>query len=697
MGLFEPANYALHWVSVPYLVVAALLLLLLGYGLFTRGDPVMRMAFIAAVAAGTVYAAAQAAAASCVDPALAARWYRWMIAPLALIGPAVFTLLQGEQVQLHAFRKLIGAAAAIATASAVVTLATDWVVAGVWRTDAGLWNAVAGPLLEVHLANLVGWSGAGAIAAARRARTAGGAYARRRYLRFAAVTGLIVGGSVDLLLAHGVGSVPLAWIPALAATGLLVATVHRIDVIRKRGRDDATPWELAIVVAIGGVAWAVAGAPRALATAAVVVAMIAGHAAVGAIRRRAARRRDRVGAVVERALDAFDERCTAVTAIEPLQDAVRDVLEGALGLQRARVLPAGDELLGRALDARVRAWLHVNRAPLARDRLGVERLGGLRAPIEALFAALDAAVVLPLLDRDTLVGVIATGPRADGRPLLDSELDAMARLQDSAARALTWLRLYREATQRAEDAREVEVAAAVQRARSAGVTERAVGACRVVAHYLPAGQFGGDWWAAAELADGRTLVLVGDTTGHGVPAALVTATVEGACEAAQQLLGASFGLFDLMQIFNRAVLSVGRTRYLMSCFAALIDPEGPSVSFANAGHPFPYVCGPSGLRALVSRGTPLGIEPEPRIAVGRMPLAGGDTIVLFTDALVESESERGERYGDRRLQRVLRARGAAADPAELCAAILDDVRVHCGDRPVREDITLVAVQVGMPS
>ena len=118
-----------------------------------------------------------------------------------------------------------------------------------------------------------------------------------------------------------------------------------------------------------------------------------------------------------------------------------------------------------------------------------------------------------------------------------------------------------------------------------------------------------------------------------------------------------------------------------------------NVTFANAGHPFPYVCRTGGLRALVSRGMPLGVEAEPKISVATLELEPDDVVVMFTDALVESENDEGKRYGDRRLQRALRRRAAGAGP-RACRLIMDDAHLHYGDHPIREDITLVCVTVG---
>ena len=63
-----------------------------------------------------------------------------------------------------------------------------------------------------------------------------------------------------------------------------------------------------------------------------------------------------------------------------------------------------------------------------------------------------------------------------------------------------------------------------------------------------------------------------------------------------------------------AVIEFAGNRYAMSCFAALFDPEARQVTYATAGHPFPYVCraaatpGATELGSLVARGVPLGVS-----------------------------------------------------------------------------------------
>jgi phosphoserine phosphatase RsbU/P len=327
------------------------------------------------------------------------------------------------------------------------------------------------------------------------------------------------------------------------------------------------------------------------------------------------------------------------------------------------------------------------------------RLGGLREPISAVVKTLDAGVVVPLVHRERLVGLLAAAAPKD-RALRDRERDLLRQVSGAVARALTFIALFREAAARVEVAREVEVAAAVQEGRATGEGRVRFDRCELLSYYQPAAQFGGDWWTSYELPDGRVLVAIGDVTGHGMSAALISSTVEGACETAQRMLGASFEVLALLELLNQMVLDVGRGDFSMSCFAAVIDADAGQVSFANAGHAFPYVVrrgrngddGRAELRSLVSRGTLLG-TPAPRLVASSFELEPDDAIVFYSDSLVDSRSPTGEPYGERRFQRLLRRHVHAAG-ARACEVIMGDANAHYGEQPILDDITLVVVRLG---
>jgi serine phosphatase RsbU (regulator of sigma subunit) len=456
---------------------------------------------------------------------------------------------------------------------------------------------------------------------------------------------------------------------------------------------------IVVALASGGVGplWAAAVAAPPLLAAELVAARAAGR-----VPRRAASPQARVAS---RAVDEFAETCLRLRSDQELATALAELLSRHLGLERVALLVVGEGGVWRQLGAAPAegAAELVIAPPTARalaEIVDVVTASELRSTGDArrrllaeLLAAQSAELLIPLLDRERVLGAITA---ARGEAAQAPGRDTLAEVQHAAARTLTFLELLQEAERRVGVAREGEVAAAVQQASAPGRREFYGTALSITSFYQPAAAFGGDFFSAAELADGRTLVAIGDVAGRGMPAALISAAVAGAFEAAERLLAPGAPIEEIVAHFNRLVGAVGRDRYAMSCFFALFEPDARAMTFADAGHPFPYVCrqrdGDTELRALVARGVPLGLEAEPRVEVRSTELEEGDAIVLYTDALVEALAPGDdEPYGDRRLRRLLRKR---ADSSQLCQAIAEDVLEYCGSRPLLDDVTVAVVRIG---
>ncbi len=220
---------------------------------------------------------------------------------------------------------------------------------------------------------------------------------------------------------------------------------------------------------------------------------------------------------------------------------------------------------------------------------------------------------------------------------------------------------------------------------------RASGA--VVAGYSqPAEQCGGDWWTCRPLPDGRVLVVVGDVTGHGAGPALMTAIVGGACDATVSTLGDAFSCGRLLELLNRAVCQLGQGRLHMTCCALALDPKSRQVSFANAGHCFPYLVDGAQARVLKARGHALGNVHGATYRDEVLGMSDGEVLVAYSDGLTEHRDPSGAQYSTRRLRAEVAWRVAL--PAEsLRDGILEDLRAFGGETPLEDDLTLVIVRL----
>ena len=248
--------------------------------------------------------------------------------------------------------------------------------------------------------------------------------------------------------------------------------------------------------------------------------------------------------------------------------------------------------------------------------------------------------------------------------------------------------------------KELELARTIQETLvpTADLIER--GPVKVAGHFQPATQCGGDWWAVHDLPDNKVLIIIGDVTGHGVPAAMITAAAKAACDVGRALEGPRLTPSRLLELMNRAIFESARRKFVMTCFACVIDTRTKLIAYANAGHNFPYLYrAPSTLRegeaeftVLMSRGNRLGDVPDSSFAESSQPLRTGDKLVFYTDGLIECENGGNEEYGEKRLRLSIR-QAAELGPKEMRDSMMHVAGQFYADRPRKDDITLVVAHI----
>ncbi len=202
-------------------------------------------------------------------------------------------------------------------------------------------------------------------------------------------------------------------------------------------------------------------------------------------------------------------------------------------------------------------------------------------------------------------------------------------------------------------------------------------------------QMGGDWWHHYPLNEHRTLLCVGDVTGHGIPSAMLTASTKACCDT---LLHGNpqVALSRFLRTLDHVIREAGKSELVMTFFAAIFDTKDMTVEFANAGHNFPILLRGGNLRALVARGGRLGDGSE--FEAVKKPLHKGDLVVFLTDGIIECQNESGEEYGMRRLRHLLQNFGDD-ELLDLRERLLADAYNFYGRMPRRDDITLVMCRV----
>lgn len=257
--------------------------------------------------------------------------------------------------------------------------------------------------------------------------------------------------------------------------------------------------------------------------------------------------------------------------------------------------------------------------------------------------------------------------------------------------------LMRQTREKATMDKELEVARTIQETLVPSHEPFASGPFELAGHFQPASQCGGDWWTYHQLKGGRILVVIGDVTGHGVSSAMITATAKAACDVARAVNNDDVPVTKLLEIMNNAIYESAKRKFVMTCFAAIIDPHARTITYANAGHNFPYLYrvganGKGDFLALMIRGNRLGDLRDSKYEANTTSLEPGDILIWYTDGIVECENKEGEEYGERRFRASIR-HAANLSAGQLRDSVIKEALAFYGTTVRKDDITMIVGRV----
>jgi len=206
---------------------------------------------------------------------------------------------------------------------------------------------------------------------------------------------------------------------------------------------------------------------------------------------------------------------------------------------------------------------------------------------------------------------------------------------------------------------------------------------------IQAREVGGDYYDFLNLGQTRLGLVIGDTSGKGIGAALLMANLQA------HLRGQSAMALDRPQTFLRSVNQLFYENTTDSAYATLVfaeyDDETGRLRYANCGHLTPLLLREDNtLERLDPTATVLGLFREWDCSIEERQLLPGDILTLYTDGITESFNDVDEEFGERRLvEALLCNRDRSAQ--ELLAAIVEEVHKF-SPREQRDDITVIVAK-----
>src|SRR5215208_6274929 len=305
----------------------------------------------------------------------------------------------------------------------------------------------------------------------------------------------------------------------------------------------------------------------------------------------------------------------------------------------------------------------------------------------------DIKVVVPLVSQGELIGLLNLGPRLSQQEYSADDRKLLNDLATQTAPAVQVAQLVRQQQQQAKERERIEQELRVARLIQQTLLPKRVPdlpGYQLAAYYQPAREVGGDFYDFLELDDGHLGLVVGDVTDKGVPAALVMATTRTMLRASAQRLDSPA---EVLRQVNDVIVPDIPPNMFITCLYAILDTRSGKLRYANAGQDLPYLRHkgrPGDASELRARGMPLGLMPGMFYEEKEAVLEEGDSILFYTDGLVEAHDPKREMFGIPRLQGFI---GAHPGGAPMIDFLLEELACFVGGGWEQEDdITLVTLQ-----
>jgi serine phosphatase RsbU (regulator of sigma subunit) len=320
----------------------------------------------------------------------------------------------------------------------------------------------------------------------------------------------------------------------------------------------------------------------------------------------------------------------------------------------------------------------------------------LHSPALDAMKASQIKVVVPLVSQGELIGLLNLGPRLSQQEYSADDRKLLNDLATQTAPAVQVAQLVRQQQRQAQERERIEQELRVARLIQQTLLPKEVPdleGYKLAAYYQPAREVGGDFYDFLKLDDEHLGLVVGDVTDKGVPAAIVMATTRTMLRASAQRLDSPG---EVLKRVNDVIVRDIPPNMFITCLYAILDLKSGVLRFANAGHDLPYrrrrrrSSEAGGAEELRATGMPLGLLPGMSYEEKEIVLGRGDSVLFYSDGLVEAHDPERKMFGFPRLQGLVGAH--RSDGPAMVNFLLSELARFTGEEWEQEDdITLVTL------
>ncbi len=295
-------------------------------------------------------------------------------------------------------------------------------------------------------------------------------------------------------------------------------------------------------------------------------------------------------------------------------------------------------------------------------------------------------MAVPLIFRDRVIGVVdLESPRLGY--FTDEHVRIFSTLAPQIAVAIENARLY-ERVVRSESLLERDLARAreIQLHLMPGLKPSIPG-LDVLTRFQPARELGGDLYDFLQYGKDRHILVIGDVSGKGSPAALYGAMVSGILRS---LAPRHLSPPEMLRRLNVMLLERKIEGHFITLTYAVWDIKSRRVTLANSGMPLPILVRRGRSQSIRAEGVPLGLLENTDYQETSVTLEKGDLLAMFSDGLVEAASSDVE-FGMRRLENLFRE-NAKRPLAQVIDLVFTQIARFERGQPPRDDQTLMLIR-----
>ena len=222
-------------------------------------------------------------------------------------------------------------------------------------------------------------------------------------------------------------------------------------------------------------------------------------------------------------------------------------------------------------------------------------------------------------------------------------------------------------------------------------------ALKVAIKYEPTLQIGGDFYSMLPLDEHQTAIVLGDVSGHGVSAALISVII---FNLFNNIMLASKQIIPTVKEINEQLHQKLATDKHTTLFCCIYEAPTRTLTYCTQGHPCGYLIssGSQQIQPLKTQGGLIGrftnqeMEQYQWLQEHTVQMNAGDRIFLYTDGLIEAMNEAGVMYGQNLLETFL-SEHHYLGTQELINAVFSDALQYSGMPNYQDDLTLICLEV----